>query len=441
MRAAGSHFGAQGMHYLTVAMIVLTAALLWWHRYGMVRVLELSADSGHAIEARDDRGDGGISRAELARRDGLDLTCTLAKGAYAWPYCGYHILLGEGESGVDLSVYDRVTIELDHTGPGEHSLRGYIRNFERGFSTVADYRTQKVNEIEFTLPESGAITIPLGLYRSAAWWNSAQHVPLLRTGANIDNATAVELYTGSLSEMGTHRLRLKAVRFEGKWISERELALGLLGAWCVYGALWLSLGMIQYRHQLRREKARVATLTVINRALQLESRQLADQVIRDPLTGALNRQGLRDALVADEESGAHGQFDAVLFIDLDHFKTINDTWGHETGDQVLRQFAATAKAVIRDADKLVRWGGEEFLILCAGIGAGNAAALAQQLCDRLPLLAWPQGLHVTVSIGVADIAGTADIGAAIRRADAALYVAKRNGRNRVERATGEPAPA
>lgn len=440
-RTATEGAGARGMQHLTVAMIVATAALLWWHRHGMVRVLELSAASGHRVEARDDRGDGGVSRAALAPNGALEMTCALARGTYAWPYCGFHFLLGDGAAGIDLSVYDQVTIELDHAGPGEHSLRGYIRNFDRGFSQAADYRTQKVNEIEFTMPASGTVTIPLALYRTAAWWNSGQHVPLLRTGANFDNATAVELYTGSLAEMGTHRLRLKAIRFEGKWISERRLALTLLGAWCLYGGMWLLVGTAQYRRQLRREKARVASLTVINRALQIESAQLAGQVIRDPLTGALNRQGLRDALVAREEDGVGSRFDAVLFIDLDHFKAINDTWGHDTGDQVLRQFAAAATAGIRESDKLVRWGGEEFLILCAGIGPANAAGLARHLCERVAGMAWPHGLRVTVSIGVAGIQGGADIGAAIRRADEALYAAKRNGRNRVETAPPDAVPA
>jgi diguanylate cyclase (GGDEF)-like protein len=422
------------MQCVTLAMIVVTAGLLWWHRVGMVRVLEVSARSGHLAQPRDDRGDGGTSRAVPATGDAFDITCTLEKSAYRWPYCGLHLQLGDGAAGVDLSVFDQMTIAMAHAGPGEHSMRAYIRNFERDLSNVADYRTQKVNEIEFTMPASGTVTIPLGLYRAAAWWNAAMHVPLLRTGPNVDNATAIELYTGSLSEMGTHRLRLESVRFEGKWISQRQLALALVCAWCLYGAAWLVLGLFQYRSQLRSEKARVATLTVINAALQLESRQLADQVVLDPLTGALNRQGLREALLKDDDSEAGCHFDALLFIDLDHFKQINDRCGHEVGDRVLKQFAAVASAMLRESDRLVRWGGEEFLILCAGIGADNAAALARQLCDRLAHTAWPDSLRVTASIGVSAIEGAADMGAAIGRADQALYLAKRNGRNRVEAA-------
>lgn len=429
------------MQYITLAMIILTAALLWWHRLGMVRVLEISARSGHAVEARDDHADGGMSQAVLAPENPFVFTCTLTKSAYAWPYCGVHFLLGRDDGGIDLSVFDHMTVVMDRAGPGEHHVRVAIRNFERGFSTVADYRTQKINEIEFTIPPVGSVTIPLGLFRTAAWWNSMMKVPLLRTGPNFDNVTSIELYTGSLSEMGTHRMHVQAIRFEGKWISERQLALALVCAWCLYGASWLALGMVQYRGQLRSEKARVATLTVINRALQLESQQLADLVKHDPLTGALNRQGLRDVLLKDQESNADGQFDAVLFIDLDHFKRINDQHGHDVGDRVLKQFAAVATPVLRGSDKLVRWGGEEFLVLCAGIGQDNAVELARRLCSRLAGMAWPEGLRVTASIGVAAIHGSADMGEAIKRADAALYLAKRNGRNRVEIATGAHAQA
>jgi diguanylate cyclase (GGDEF)-like protein len=223
--------------------------------------------------------------------------------------------------------------------------------------------------------------------------------------------------------------------------NSQRIMLKLIGAWCTCSALWVVIGIRQYRCRLHNEKARVATLTLINQALQIESQQLADQVILDPLTGALNRQGLRDVLLKREQGDKTAYFDAVLFIDLDHFKRINDQFGHDVGDQVLQTFAMTVSARIRESDKLVRWGGEEFLILCAGVNGKKAAALAQQLCNELARTSWPHALQVTASIGVADIGGKTDIGSAIRRADDALYAAKRNGRNRVEIAAEELADA
>lgn len=215
----------------------------------------------------------------------------------------------------------------------------------------------------------------------------------------------------------------------------------LVGAWCACSLLWACVGLWQYRNGLHGEKARVATLMQINQALQLESQQLADQVMCDPLTGALNRQGLREVLLKREHGDTGAYFDAVLFIDLDHFKQINDRFGHDAGDRVLKAFALTVSARIRESDKLVRWGGEEFLVLCTGVSGTQAVSLAQQLCAELAKTSWPHGLQVTASIGVAEIGGKADIGAAIRRADDAMYMAKRNGRNRVEIATQEHAGA
>jgi diguanylate cyclase (GGDEF)-like protein len=428
------------MQTVTLLLIVATATLLLWQHFGMVRSLELSVASGHPLEARDDHGDGGATTTALVLSATADLRCELVKANYAWPYCGYHFLLGEGAKGLDLSVFDRVTISMEYAGPGHHSLRGYIRQFDPGFSTVDDYRTQKINEIEFTMPDSGEITIPLPLFRTAAWWNTAQQVPLLRSGPDFSNATAVELYTGSTSEFGEHRFRLRTIRFEGKWISEQHLALALVGAWCLYGCTWMLIGLGQYRLRLGHEKARVASLTTINRALHLETRNLADQAFTDPLTGALNRHGLRDVLVRRQEAGA-GEFDAVLFVDIDHFKQINDRHGHDAGDAVLRLFAAAVLQRIRESDELVRWGGEEFLVLCAGIGSANATTLGQQLRTELARMTWPHGAPVTVSIGVALVGPADDIGSAIARADAALYRAKQNGRDRVELAADADARA
>jgi diguanylate cyclase (GGDEF)-like protein len=123
---------------------------------------------------------------------------------------------------------------------------------------------------------------------------------------------------------------------------------------------------------------------------------------------------------------------AVVFVDIDHFKQINDRHGHDAGDEVLRRFATVIRNVVRSSDKLVRWGGEEFLLLCPDTTRDHATTMAEKLRGALPAQAWPHGLRVTSSFGVTSLKPEEDIGAAIKRADGALYVAKANGRNRVE---------
>jgi diguanylate cyclase len=121
-------------------------------------------------------------------------------------------------------------------------------------------------------------------------------------------------------------------------------------------------------------------------------------------------------------------------IDLDHFKSINDTHGHGAGDAVLRHFAALAPRGLRGIDTFGRFGGEEFLIVLPGTGRQGALALAERVRAATEATAWPDlppGQRVTVSIGVATHAKGEDVTNLLHRADQALYQGKHAGRNRV----------
>jgi diguanylate cyclase (GGDEF)-like protein len=421
------------MQRMAAVLLGLSILLLAWNFFGMVRTIELTGLGEQRYGKRDDSAENGASHSTLTRAPGaLALDCTLEKG-YQWPYCGYFFSAGVGAEGIDLSGFDTVTIDLERTGPPPHDMRLYIRNFEPGISRIEQWETQKVNEVEFDLPEHGPIVIPLKLLRTAAWWSAAQRVPLLRRDTRIDHATDVELYTGGGTQLGKHRFVLKSMRIQGKFISQYRLLLWLVRAWIGFGMAWLLLGLMHYRANLNLSKARLVKLSSINRALELEAQELASQVYVDPLTGALNRQGLRNVLMkqllADE--GDVAEF-AVMFVDIDHFKRINDGHGHSVGDAVLRHFAAMVKLEIRATDILVRWGGEEFLIVCPGTDLVDAHALGEKLRSCVTREPWPAALNVTASFGITKTHAGEHFGDAIDRADKALYRAKENGRNRIE---------
>jgi len=421
------------MQRLAALLLGVSIGLLAWNHFGMLRTVELTGLGEQRYGERDDSAEGGASHAALARAgNGLVLDCTL-KAGYAWPYCGFFFAAGIGPEGIDLSGFDTVTIDLEQIGPPPHLMRLYLRNFEPGFSRMEAWETQKVNEVEFDVPERGPITIPLKLFRTAAWWNTAQHVPLLQRDVRIDHVTDVELYTGGGTALGQHRLVLQSVRFQGKRIGQHRLLLLLAGTWIAFGVAWLALGLAHYRDNLNASRLRLAKLSNINRALELEARELAGQVCIDALTGALNRQGLRDMLLKEfvTDDGARVDY-AVMFVDIDHFKRINDGHGHAVGDAVLRQFADMVKLGIRATDKFVRWGGEEFLIVCPGTDTPSAGALAEKLRAAMARETWPQALRVTASFGITATHSGENFGDAIERADRALYRAKENGRDRIE---------
>ncbi|MDO8562149.1 MAG: GGDEF domain-containing protein [bacterium] len=167
--------------------------------------------------------------------------------------------------------------------------------------------------------------------------------------------------------------------------------------------------------------------------------ELEDKVVTDPLTGLLNRRGfapyVEDAIARlDRKKGDRTV--AIMFFDVDNFKTINDTQGHRVGDGVLVEIARVLKEHVRGEDKVARLGGEEFCVLFEDDGVENALKRAEALRETISLLKIKTGngpLSVSASIGVAARSPGDDFDAdtLIGRADKAMYQAKERGRNRV----------
>ena len=177
----------------------------------------------------------------------------------------------------------------------------------------------------------------------------------------------------------------------------------------------------------------------------VQERRLLEQVETDPLTGAGNRRRVSRSLAAAlSRAERTGGSVAVLALDLDHFKQVNDTLGHPVGDAVLQAFTTMMFEQVRAYDTVARMGGEEFAILCPGLDALEARAVAERIMAATPTVcaaALGRTFRQTVSIGIALFPDHGDFGdALLRKADAALYDAKKAGRNRVVLAGATPAP-
>ena len=179
------------------------------------------------------------------------------------------------------------------------------------------------------------------------------------------------------------------------------------------------------------------------RILELEEQLLSArellrlQATHDSLTGLLNRQAITEVLQKElARTFREGTPLSIIAADLDHFKNVNDTYGHQAGDAVLVEAAQRMKASLRTYDAIGRCGGEEFLIISPGCAAGAAADLAERLRRNVSAgqVQYVHGaVHVTVSLGVATLTGChVQADEFLLAADKALYRAKKNGRNRVE---------
>ncbi len=157
----------------------------------------------------------------------------------------------------------------------------------------------------------------------------------------------------------------------------------------------------------------------------------------DPLTGLNNRRYLDTHLVTLVGQAAdRGRPLSLMMLDIDHFKAVNDTFGHEAGDQVLKGFAGRIKKVLRGVDLFCRLGGEEFVVVMPDTNIETAAKIAERVriaVEKDIFAIVPEGyaVPVTVSIGLAERGHDVGIEGLIRRADRALYRSKDSGRNRV----------
>lgn len=190
----------------------------------------------------------------------------------------------------------------------------------------------------------------------------------------------------------------------------------------------------------QRVEERTADLTHINAALQQEIEARAHMQVElerlattDTLTGIRNRRAFDEQLALEvNRARRYGTPLALVLIDIDHFKRINDRYGHQIGDRVLVELAGVVGSRLRASEVFARWGGEEFIVLAPNTSADDAVHLAEEIRARVAAHEFPGVGQVTVSLGVTEYAPDDTSDSLWKRADTALYRAKAGGRDRVE---------
>ena len=180
-------------------------------------------------------------------------------------------------------------------------------------------------------------------------------------------------------------------------------------------------------------KQRIQELESENSELKLEKEALAKLSTTDLLTGLYNRVKVEETFLYEQkQSVRHGDPLSIILMDLDHFKSVNDSYGHNTGDIFLKEIAKLLRALFRSTDIIARWGGEEFLIVLPKTDLNTAQEIAIKLIDRVQETEFADIGKRTSSCGVATLLLNESLASIVQRADLALYLAKDNGRNRVE---------
>jgi diguanylate cyclase (GGDEF)-like protein len=411
------------LRWLLALLVFVTLLGLYANEHWMTRRLALDGRGpGQHLELVDDRGSGGKSVAALDAPAGGPVTmrCEIRKG-FEWPFCEMQITMPEHD--LDLRSFSHIRLWLHVQGPSldgsAAQVRVFLRNFNPAYSPKGGAIDLKPHEVIFA---PGAQPQPVELRMSqfmvSSWWAQTHPLPVPLMGPELDRVRIISFSTGGQVAPGLHLIRLDRAELVGDWIAPETFRLGLIGLWMFSLLGYLAWESWTVRARLRRS---------VKRSLALEKLAL-----RDPLTQVANREGLSRALELLLRAQGELSFPlSVVFVDADHFKRINDQHGHEVGDQVLTLLAQTLRANLPRDDLVARWGGEEFVLVMPQTPATEAAAVAERLRQVLARTAWPAGLQVTASWGVAQANRESELEAAMREADQAMYRAKHAGRDRV----------
>ena len=239
------------------------------------------------------------------------------------------------------------------------------------------------------------------------------------------NLRAKQIVAVSLYAFGAFAIAVLFSIYSYRTSLSFEIAYAAVLVLVLIGCMSLSLRLHQLRGRLRKQRQALAI------ALE-ENRDLAS---RDVLTGLINRRHMLELLDLEQRRCSRGLRTMLLAqMDIDHFKAINDTYGHGVGDMALQAFADVVRANIRNSDVLSRWGGEEFVLLLSDTDMDGALLTLHRVLravENTVIPGAPLALKMTVSIGVAGYMPGEALEATLDRADKALYCAKRQGRNRV----------
>ncbi len=180
-------------------------------------------------------------------------------------------------------------------------------------------------------------------------------------------------------------------------------------------------------------RERTKELKKANKALEIEKQAFKNLSCTDQLTGLYNRYKVRELFEFEQEQMIRYNTElSVILIDLDFFKSVNDRYGHNAGDAVLKEIALILQLIVRRSDIVARWGGEEFIIVTPKTTLEQSINLAEKIRQQVKSTSFSNAGRITVSFGVASFKKTDTLEAIIQRADQALYRAKESGRNNVK---------
>ena len=417
-------------------LAIITLIIIALHHYGMNKTLNIYPDATHPPITWNDDINEGISKGIVTFTESLlKLDCTTIKTSYTFAFCGMMVPISKnnnGLKGINLDSFESLDIEFEFRSDQRDTVIIYLLNTEEN-SRNPELPIRRANSISLYPKQGNNIhTLQLDAFSIPSWWlfSNANVNEDLSITPQMDNITDIQITTGDNAFERKETIIIKRLLLTGKLIKQESLYLFLLSIWLVFIMVSMILGLKSVRSKLAKSNNSANELRKINKFLSVEKSRFESMAKYDPLTNTYNRMGISDILYSSVQGvEKHGIPCSLIMIDIDNFKAVNDTYGHESGDIVLKNLVKHINENSRNNDHLARWGGEEFVVICENTSFKNAIKLAQKYCDGIAQ-AKLFDHQITCSFGVSEFDSN-NIECIFKKADDALYRAKHNGRNQV----------
>jgi len=409
-----SDFNVKTIIILFVTSIVVIIA----HHFGVTEIeMDLQNDENYSYVAAILDGD---VEGDLSSSEGKFTTRCDVNSVVGYTNCGISIGIGpkitEGghdiSRGIDLRQYDRLEFKVSQTAPHENKrLRIAFRHFDPKFSNKYEFVSLKYNSLVYlndtSLPE---LTVPLSSFMVDDWWLKRFKIGYEDAQLDFSNIVFIEFTSDNIEVAGSYSYKIETAVLHGQLVSELELIKGITVVWLI-AILFLAVRQARYLDKLTKI---------------------------DPLTKLLNRRGMAEAVNLDFFKEKSRTTSYLFYFDLDGFKKINDTHGHQIGDKLLIIVSDLVKSAVQKNQTrgseavLARIGGDEFAARLDNINDDDAILLAEEIIEKLsrPVIISGRLMKVGVSIGIVnfdqqvdDFTGLLDL------ADTAMYVAKKEAKN------------
>lgn len=402
---------------VVLLLLAATFGLLAWQHWGMERTAVIDVESGLVnANAIDDHGEGGTSVCSVKTDSkGWWLRYDVRPGKN-WSFCGLNLTFVKNGSpvGWNWSNFDSLVINMvEFEGPNTR-FQVQIKSMDSRLTEETGIQSLKYHNMIFTPSGTGVsrTTMTLDRFVVPPWWAGRFNVPSRNLDPTRKDVREIEFMTSADQIiLGVGSFGIRSFELHGKWIRQETLLKILFAMWLAYVVGGLIARLFKSLASIRR--------------LQ----ELADH---DPLTRLHNRRGLESHLkvLVSRSIDPTNPVMGVMMVDLDHFKTVNDTLGHDAGDEILRRLAGLIQEEMRPNNLAARWGGEEFILLLPGIPVSRLLPAAEKLRARVESELRYKDLRITSSIGISH-GRVEEFESLAKRADEALYRAKAAGRNRV----------